>query len=419
MGVLVLVLFFLIVFEGQAQAYIDPATGSMLFSVFLGVATTLFFLLQTLYYKIGIMFTSGKLKKNTTPIVIYSEGKKYRDVFEDITDEFEKRKIPVSFLTSSEDDYVFSKNYEYVKPEFIGAGNKAFFKLAFLKADVCLMTTPGLDVFQLKRSKFVKHYSFLPHGIGDMCGYRLFSLDYFDSLLITSEINEKYIREIEQKRNLKPKEVVTVGSTQLDSMKKRVGKYSKNDDFTILFAPSWGKNSIARQLGEQLLDKLTDANCKVVIRFHPQSFIVEKDMVKRFHKKYDNIQNFSFDEDIDNMKSMAASDVMISDFSGIIQEYSFLFEKPVIYSTFGYNREIYDCCMLDEDTWRFKCLNSIGVEITKENVKDIAEIIESLKNSSKKNEINALKSQVWQKQGQGAVNVVDFLIQKQKEVEDK
>jgi len=43
-----------------------------------------------------------------------------------------------------------------VEAKYIGTGTKAYSYLRFLEADVCAMTTPGLDVLQIKRSKGVK-----------------------------------------------------------------------------------------------------------------------------------------------------------------------------------------------------------------------------------------------------------------------
>ena len=56
-----------------------------------------------------------------------------------------------------------------------------------LSAGIVLMTTPGIQVYQLKRSKNVKHYSHIFHSCTDSTMYRLFGLDYFDSVLMTGD----------------------------------------------------------------------------------------------------------------------------------------------------------------------------------------------------------------------------------------
>ena len=212
-----ILIYFIIGFFSPAWAYIDPGTGSMLFSVVLGMCATAYFVLHSLIIKLkSSLFASRGLSKNNKPFVIYSEGSQYFSVFKPVLDEFERRQIPLVYLTSAEDDPVFREEYKFVTSEFIGTGNKAYFKLAFLRADVCLMTTPHLDVLQLKRSKFVKHYSHIFHAIGFSMDYHLFAIDYYDSVLCDGEFQIPLIREIERKRNLPAKELPVVGSTYMD-----------------------------------------------------------------------------------------------------------------------------------------------------------------------------------------------------------
>ena len=171
----------------QMFLYIDPGTGSMLFSILIGAAATLFFLSKAVFLKFKV-FLSGKKSgvdaakdasfKND---VVYVEGKQYRNVFKPVADAFERRKIPLTYYTSVKDDPAFEENYEFVKPEFIGEGNAAFARLNMVSAGVVLMTTPGLHVYQMKRSRNVKHYAHVLHMASDATMYRLFGLDFFDS----------------------------------------------------------------------------------------------------------------------------------------------------------------------------------------------------------------------------------------------
>ena len=183
--------------------YIDPGTGSMLFSIFIGVATTLYFVLKAVFIKFKFLFTAKKDDKTTASkasIVIYNEGKQYCSLFHPILREFEKRKQPVLYLTSYEEDLYLTEKSEFVTSEFIGKGNKAFAKLNFLSCDVLLMTTPGLDVYQLKKVKTIKHYSHILHAPVDATSYRLFGLDYFDSVLLTGDYQKKDIQYLEKLR---------------------------------------------------------------------------------------------------------------------------------------------------------------------------------------------------------------------------
>ena len=61
--------------------YIDPGTGSMLFSVLIGAAATLFFLARALILKLKVLISGKKdgiqLDSSFKKFVIYNEGKQY------------------------------------------------------------------------------------------------------------------------------------------------------------------------------------------------------------------------------------------------------------------------------------------------------------------------------------------------------
>ncbi|MDR3312750.1 MAG: CDP-glycerol--glycerophosphate glycerophosphotransferase, partial [Spirochaetaceae bacterium] len=172
--------------------YIDPGTGSMLFSILIGAAATLYFLSRALVIKLKMFFSGGSSARGAAsganasgasyPYVIYCEGKQYWNLFKPVLDEFERRGIELLYLTSAEDDPVFEAGYPHIKAEYIGEGNKAFARLNLLSAEVVLMTTPALNVYQLKRSKAAKHYAHVLHAPSDATMYRLFGIDYFDSV---------------------------------------------------------------------------------------------------------------------------------------------------------------------------------------------------------------------------------------------
>lgn len=418
----VLLLFVIcLMFSQPAYAYIDPGTGSMLFSIILGACATIFFILNSLFVKLkSHLFTSKKLSKTDSPFVIYSEGKQYWCVFKPILDEFEKREIPLVYYTSAEDDNVFNEKYKYIKSEFIGKGNNAYFKLAFLKADVCLMTTPHLDVLQLKRSKNVKHYSHILHAITFSCGYLLYALDYFDSVLCDADFQIPLIREIEKKRNLPPKELPVTGSTYMDfyEEKKKEIKETPKERKTVLIAPSWGEENLLNKIGTDLLDKLALSPYEIIVRPHPQTMLINKKFIEKLMKKYENNKNISWNFDTDNVLALSKADILISDFSGVMFDYAFLFDRPFIYIDTKFNFEATDIADLDEIPFRYRIAKVIGTQIKAEDVNniDIEKEIEKLLQDGKFEEIQKAKNHAMMYRGQAAKRVVDFLVQKQKEV---
>ncbi|WP_427194731.1 CDP-glycerol glycerophosphotransferase family protein [Treponema denticola] len=393
--------------------YIDPGTGSILFSIVIGLITTLYFVAKTAFIKLKVAVYKDKAKGsgNKNTIVIYSEGKRYWNVFLPICNEFEEHQKELVFYTSSEDDPVFEQHYTYVKPEYIGKGNKAFARLNMLEADICLMTTPGLDVYQLKRSKHVRHYSHILHALDDATSYRLFGLDYFDSVLLSGEYQVKGIRELESLRNLPPKNLRVVGCPYLDVLSEKIKNLpEKSSDFTVLIAPSWGASGILSKYGEQLITPLVETGWNIIIRPHPQSKTSEPDMLKRLEEKYKDVANFVWDYNSENIDSLSKADIMISDFSSVIFDYCFLFDKPFLYCNNEFDHRPYDSGDLKETPWKFSVLKEIGVELNSNSFDHIKEIIsEACKSETLKENRLKAKDTAWQNRGCAGKAVYDFL----------
>ena len=392
--------------------YIDPGTGSMLFSVFIGLAAASYFLFRNLLIRIKTLFLGkNRALKNKSAFVIYNEANHYWPVFQPIAREFENRGIDVQYLTSSETDPVFQNDFKYVHPVFIGEGNKAFASLNFLEADVCLMTTPGLDIYHLKRSKLCGHYSHIAHDTGDLSCYRLYSLDWFDSILLTGEYQISDLQLIEKKRNIKQKEFIVTGCTYLDYYDDKLKNLpaDENHDFTVLVSPSWGPGALLGVMGDKLLDALKGTGWRVIVRPHPQSKKSETEMLKNLEEKY---SDYIWDYESENIGSLRKADIMISDFSSVVFDYVFLFNKPVIYHNAGFIKEMTDAKEIENEAWKFKVIKKIGIEINKNDLPKIKHIIEkAVSDASLSAERIAARETAWQNRGQSGKAVVDSLVE--------
>lgn len=398
--------------------YIDPGTGSMLFSILIGVASMLYFLSKAAVLRLKVFFSGRKggvvQDASYKPYVIYNEGLQYWNVFKPICDAFERRHIPLAFLTSAEDDPVFSQGYTYVKPEFIGAGNVAFARLNMLSAGIVLMTTPGLHVYQLKRSKNVRHYAHIVHASSDATMYRLFGLDFFDSVLLSGDYQGKDIRALEQQRGIPQKELVTVGCTYLDVLASRISAIpaatGAEHVFTVLVSPSWGASGLLSRYGEKLLDPLAATGWKIIIRPHPQSRKSEGAMLERLEQRYRGRAGITWDYERENIGAMRQADIMISDFSGIIFDFSFLCDKPVLYVDEAMNLLPYDAYDLAAKPWQFETVKKMGIELQESQFPDIRRVIEGASDSPELAAARkAAKAQAWMHQGEAGERTADFM----------
>jgi hypothetical protein len=401
-------------------AYIDPGTGSMLFTIVTGFAIAAYFVAKTAWIRMKTFFAGRGAKASASGeardrIVIYSEGKRYWNVFEPIVAELERRGVSAKFLTSEEDDPAFEAGLSAVRPQYIGAGNAAFARLNMLEADVCLMTTPGLDVYQLRRSRAVRHYSHILHAVDDATSYRLFGLDYFDSVLLSGEYQGRAIRELEAKRGLCVKELRVVGSTYLDVYAAKAAALPKppKAGLTVLVSPSWGESGLLKRYGSQLLLPLAESGSTVIIRPHPQSAISEAPLIKALEASLANYTNVEWDYARENLASLSRADLMISDFSGIVFDYAFLFGRPLLYAKQDFDPRPYDASDAEGEPWKFSALARIGKELRAEDFPGIAGLVSSMKaDSALAAAIDSVRDEAWQRRGEAGSRTVDFLLER-------
>ena len=402
--------------------YIDPGTGSMLFSILIGIVGTLVFFGQKVLLKIRFIVSGGKIKQlnsSKIPCVIFSDHKRYWNVFKPICDEFEKRKLPVVFWTASSDDPALKEHYSYVKTEFIGSGNKAYAKLNIMNSGTVLATTPNLQILQWKRSRNVEKYVHIPHSVDDMMVYRMFGLDFYDAVLLSGDFQKKSIRALEEKRNTRKKNLVVAGCPYLDVMAARAARASQlgdkgaaGDVKRVLLAPSWGEKAIFATFGEDILEALINTGFDITVRPHPQSFISEKNIIEPLLKKYPDSEHLHWNRDNDNFNVLASSDILITDFSAIMIEYSLVFDKPFIYADTSFNPAPYDAAWFNEPVWQIRVLPQLGIPLEKKNFSNLRQLIEkTLASKEFKENRRRISDEAWQNKGHAAEAVVDYLTQ--------
>ena len=405
------------------KLYIDPGTGSMLFAILIGILGAANYLLKDWIAKIRFLLSGGRQKADVNekkiPIVIFSDDKRYWTVFEPLCREFDRRGVDIVYMTASPDDPALKNPYEHIKGEFIGENNKAFAKLNFLNATLVLSTTPGLDVYQWKRSKKVQYYVHMLHAANEIAGYRMFGTDYYDALLLSGEYQVRDVRYLESIRNLPEKEIVKIGIPYLDEMYARLHKAQNADiksgkkERTVLLAPSWGKSAILSKFGERIIDVLIETGYSIIIRPHPQSFTSEREMLDTLMEKYPNSEKLEWNRDNDNFEVLKRADILISDFSGVVFDFSLVHEKPVIYTDTKFDKGPYDAWWLKTPYWTFTALPRIGQELNEENLDSLKEMIDSCLSDEKYAQgRQEVIRETWEHRGEGTQRAVDYILSK-------
>lgn len=398
------------------RLYIDPGTGSMLFSLAVGLISVLWFGARKLYMK--AKYSSPRKadsNKDIIPLVIFSDDKRYWQTFEPVIRELDTRGFDVTYKTQSKDDPGLQADYPHLHAEFIGEGNKGFAKMNFLKATMVLATTPGLDVYQWKRSKDVRYYVHLPHMPGELTTYRMFGVDFYDALLLSGQYQIDDCRALEKLRNESEKECTIIGIPYLDEKSRKLeGHITEDHERTVLVAPSWGSNSLLNRFGNRLFDQLILTGYHIIIRPHPQSFTSEKELIGNLMAKYPDLE---WNRDTDNFDVLNRSDIMISDFSGVIFDYSLVFDKPVICAYTNFDNSQLDAYWLDTPIWTATVIPRIGPILSGENLPEIKSLIDAaIEDKSYEDSRHEVRNETWMYRGEGPERAAEYLMNKYAEL---
>lgn len=418
------ILYFLIIMVFPLSAYIDPATGSMLFSALVGILASAYFLFKQLFMKLKFLSPGKKAEtQRFHSIILHSEGAQYWNVFKPLLDALVERGEACAYLSADENDPGLNYSSDLVHTRYIGTGNRAYMRLNMLEADICVSTTPGLDVLQFKRSRRVKHYVHILHHLNTTATYRLFGVDYYDSVLLNGKHQEAVIRELEKGRATSAKALPIVGSTYLDSLQEKIKTLPSRDNqkFTILISPSWGPNSILNKYGMDLIKPIADSGMSIILRPHPQSSISEKPMLETLQEALRGYENIEWDFNKENLKTMSRVDVMISDFSSIIFDFIFLFSKPVVIFNYSMDTRGFDMSDIQDANPHYMVRDSGAViHMETDDFNTIPQEIKVLSSSSDMNEsIEKLKKYAWKFQGQAGHNAAEYIIEKKNELNTK
>lgn len=368
-----------------AHAYLDPGTGSMLLSVCIGLLSTAWFMARKVpsLVRAALFKATGKARLlEHKHIAIYAESANYWGTFRPLLEEFGRRGVEVEYLTATENDPCFSAGLPAcITCRSIGKGNAAYTALNFLEADALVLTTPGVGVLQIRRSKGVENYIHVLHSVGDIHYYKLFSFDYYDAVICNGDYQVKSLRALEAQRGTKPKELPIAGCPYLDGLVARreaLGE-TRPDPNCVLVAPTWGKLSMFSRYGAAVPKLLAEAGFHVILRPHPQSFISDVKLMEQMEIELSGYSNITWDRDPDGFDSLRRAAVMVSDYSSVIFDFAFVFLGPVItllddeQDPGGF--EAFD---LPHTRWNTTVLKDIGVPLTTPDIERLPELVRRL-----------------------------------------
>ena len=367
-------------------AYIDPGTGSLLISALIGVVFTALFALKGIFYKILSRFSGKTSHLNydfTDRLVFFNEGQRFWNVFEPVLMELIKNKQTFVYLTADKNDSGLKIENELCEAYYLGSINQSVILLNRLKAKVCVMTTPQLDILTLKRSKGVSHYCNLLHSPVDIHYYKKFAFDRFDSILCANSFHIDNIRHLESVRNGKKKELFETGCTYYDNLKE----IDKKKGDGILIAPSWGEKSFIGKHGKHIIKTILDAGYKVVFRPHPQSFTVDKEALDEIVNFFESEPSFVLDKSSDNNQAISNSKVVISSISGLVFDAIIGHKKPTIGIDMDWDKRGWEAFSFSNTSSTHFLLEEAGKIISANEIDGIVNVLKSIESLEIKDDI--------------------------------
>jgi len=338
-------------------------------------------------------------------VMIYSEGSGYWKYYARLVGWLlDNTQLVIHYVTSDPHDRVFSRASDRLRTYYVGPRALIAFMMR-LDVDICLMTTPDLQKYHIKRSlvRDDVEYVYLDHGMASLhMMLREGALDHFDTIFCYGPNHVDEVRQTEAAYGLPPKRCVETGYGLLDDLLDAVGTSVSTNETSVapvettsgkgtsvepvettsgkgtsvepvettsgtsrvstsstnasgvetasagvpqvstsstsgaptaLVAPSWQAQNLLELCPAEVIQPLLDAGFRVIVRPHPE-------FVKRFGPKYAALQarfanqvgdRLEFQSDFSSNSTVYESDVVVTDWSTIAQEFSYTTKKPSIF----------------------------------------------------------------------------------------
>ena len=397
--------------------YIDPASTSALLYIVIALIATIGFALRGFFYKIKNLILGkgfiGQSEFENTDIAFYSEGKQYWNVFLPIIRALGKKNVNCVYLTSDKDDPGLEYKSEFYQSKYIGNLTMTSVYLNKLKIKFVGTTTPQLDVMMIRRSKNVQHYGHIVHAPIDVFTYRKFAFDYFDSVFCSGYHQIEGINQLEEKRRTDKKVLLETGLTYYDIMLEDINQLPKQDkkNPVVLIAPTWKEYSIINRFGIGFFENLfKNSSFDVILRPHPQTYISFPKLIAEIETAFKDEPRLIVDRNPLGTISLNKADLMISDLSGVIWDFVFLYAKPVLLlKTEFENIQGFEGSELDYEMWEMRERSRLGKVFDETDIDNISNIVNDLLANPPKMELAKLREESvynFGKAGQIAANQI-------------
>ena len=401
-------------FTNTAYAYLDPGSGSVLFSTLVAVFGAIAYSLKSFYYRLLGRKTDEELDAGHDTLVVFSEGKSYWGTFRPLVNELIRRKIHFRYISMDLHDPALQIDSEYMHAKLYPKNNWSFAKLGKIRTPLMLATTPniGSDGYPMKRSDGIDKLVHVFHAMSGTSNYVLGGLDFYDQVIMVGPHQEEDLRTIEGIRNIQRKEMVALGLPYLDDLLAHIPDLPKEEKTrkTILVAPSWGDKGCFNEYGTGFVRELAKYDYDIIIRLHPHSKNNEPEKVAQWEAELAGLENVIWDQEAFAHKAMGASDILISDTSSIRFDYAFLYLKPVLTLDIPKeSRENFEAVYFDI-TWSETSSYKIGTMLDHQTLDQLPETLAQMFERDMAKEIETFRDETIQNFGNSSEHIVEYVM---------
>lgn len=276
-------------------------------------------------------------------IVFYSESSGFYKYFQGAIEWLlANSDATIHYVTNDPDDQIFriAEEQPRIRPYYIGP-KRIITLMMKMDAQMVATTLEDLDNYYIKRSYVcddTEYVFFFHHMTSTHMTPNKGAYDGYDTIMCSGQHQIDEMRRAEELYGTPAKTLVPYGYDLLDrtiESYKRLsdGGKRKNDQPTVIIAPSWQESCILDTCIDELIESLSGNGYRIIVRPHPE-------YTKRYRPRWEAIlaryadkpeEELRFENDFSSNESVFTSDILITDWSTVAHEFSFSTNKPSIF----------------------------------------------------------------------------------------
>lgn len=130
--------------------------------------------------------------------------------------------------------------------------------------------------------------------------------------------------------------------------------------------------------GAMIPKMLAQAGFRVILRPHPQSFVSEPELMEQLAQELSPFDNVQWDRHPDGFASLARAQLMVSDISGVIFDFAFVFLRPVVSVGAGPLKDGFEAWEIPHEAWEMSALDTLGKRILPGEENSVVDAVRSL-----------------------------------------